>query len=91
MAHNEEVEDFGDLESMLPEASGVKEGTEGELAPPSDVGEGPVMTPPRRPVLVRTLCRPLQRLVRTLRWWRANQLPKTLQRRPTLRRWQGRG
>ena len=45
MAHDEEVEDLGDLESTLPEASGAKEGTEGQLAPPSDVGEGPVMTP----------------------------------------------
>jgi hypothetical protein len=45
MARDEEVEDLGDLESTLPKASGAKEGTEGELAPPSDVGEGPVMTP----------------------------------------------
>jgi hypothetical protein len=39
MAHDEEVEDLGDLDSMLPEASGV------ELAPPSDAGEGPSATP----------------------------------------------
>jgi hypothetical protein len=44
MAHDEEVEDLGDLDgtlpdSMLPEASGV------ELAPPSDAGEGPSTTP----------------------------------------------
>jgi hypothetical protein len=39
MAHDKEVEDLGDLDSMLPEASGV------ELAPPSDVGEGPSATP----------------------------------------------
>jgi hypothetical protein len=39
MAHDEEVEDLGDLDSMLPEASGV------ELAPPSDAGEGPSVTP----------------------------------------------
>ena len=45
MARDEEVEDLGDLESTLPEASGAKEGTEGELASPSDVGEGPVITP----------------------------------------------
>jgi hypothetical protein len=38
MAHDEEVEDLGDLDSTLPEASGV------ELAPPSDVGEGPSAT-----------------------------------------------
>jgi hypothetical protein len=39
MAHDEEVEDLGDLDSTLPEASGV------ELAPPSDAGEGPSATP----------------------------------------------
>jgi hypothetical protein len=44
MAHAKEVEDLGDLDgtlpdSTLPEASGV------ELAPPSDAGEGPPMTP----------------------------------------------
>ena len=39
MAHDEEVEDLGDLDSMLPEASGV------ELAPPFDAGEGPSVTP----------------------------------------------
>jgi hypothetical protein len=44
MAHDEEVDDLGGLESTLPEASGAKEGAEGELAPPSNVGEGPVVT-----------------------------------------------
>jgi hypothetical protein len=44
MTHDEEVEDLGDLESMLPdntlpEASGV------ELAPPPDAGKGPSATP----------------------------------------------
>ena len=39
MAHDEEVEDLGYLDSTLPEASRV------ELAPPSDVGEGPSATP----------------------------------------------
>jgi hypothetical protein len=39
MAHDEEVEDLGDLDSTLPEASGV------EPAPPSDAGEGPLATP----------------------------------------------
>jgi hypothetical protein len=39
MEHDEEVEDLGDLDSTLPEASGV------ELAPPSDAGEGPSATP----------------------------------------------
>jgi hypothetical protein len=38
MAHDEEVEDLGDLGSTLSEASGV------ELAPPSDAGEGPLAT-----------------------------------------------
>jgi hypothetical protein len=90
MVHDEEVEDLGDLYSTLPEASGVKEGTGRELASPSDVGEGPLVTP-RRPVLARTPCWPLHRLVGTLQWWRANQLPKTLRRRPALRRWRDRG
>jgi hypothetical protein len=45
MAHDEEVEDLGDLESTLPESSGAKEGIGGQLAPPSDVGEGPMTTP----------------------------------------------
>ena len=44
MAHDEEVEDLGDLDGTLPdsmllEASGV------ELAPPSDAGKGPSATP----------------------------------------------
>jgi hypothetical protein len=39
MAHDEEVEDLGDLDSTLPEALGV------ELALPSDAGEGPSATP----------------------------------------------
>jgi hypothetical protein len=39
MAHDEEVEDLGDLDSTLLEASGV------ELAPPSDAGEGTSATP----------------------------------------------
>jgi hypothetical protein len=39
MARDEEVEDLGDLDSALPEASGV------ELAPPSDADEGPLATP----------------------------------------------
>ena len=39
MAHDKEVEDLGDLYSTLPEASGV------ELAPPSDVSEGLLVTP----------------------------------------------
>jgi hypothetical protein len=39
MALDEEVEDLGDLDSTLPEASGV------ELALPSDAGEGPLVTP----------------------------------------------
>jgi hypothetical protein len=44
MAHDEEVEDLSNLDdtlpdSTLPEASGV------ELAPPSDAGKGPSVTP----------------------------------------------
>jgi hypothetical protein len=39
MAHDEEVEDLGDLDSTLPKASGV------ELAPPPHAGEGPLVTP----------------------------------------------
>jgi hypothetical protein len=39
MARDEEVEDHCDLDSMLPEGSGV------ELAPPSDAGEGPSTAP----------------------------------------------
>jgi hypothetical protein len=42
MAHDEEVEDLGDLESTLPAASGAKEGIVGQLAPPSDAGEDPM-------------------------------------------------
>jgi hypothetical protein len=45
MVRDEEAKDLGDLESTLPEASGTKEEAEGELAPPSDGGEGPVVTP----------------------------------------------
>jgi hypothetical protein len=39
MAHDEEVEDLGDLDSTLPEALRV------EPAPSSDAGEGPAVTP----------------------------------------------
>jgi hypothetical protein len=39
MAHDEKVEDLGYLDSTLPEASRV------ELAPPSDAGESPSVTP----------------------------------------------
>jgi hypothetical protein len=39
MAHDEEVEDLDDLDSTLPKASGV------DLVPPSDAGEGPLVTP----------------------------------------------
>jgi hypothetical protein len=39
MECDEEVEDLSDLDSTLPEASGV------ELALPSDAGEGPLATP----------------------------------------------
>jgi hypothetical protein len=39
MAHDEEVEDLGDLDSTLPEAAGV------ELASATNAGEGPSATP----------------------------------------------
>jgi hypothetical protein len=39
MAHDKEVEDLGDLDSTLPEASGVG------LALPSDADESPSVTP----------------------------------------------
>jgi hypothetical protein len=39
MAHDEKVKDLGDLDSTLPEASGV------ELAPSIDAGKGPSVTP----------------------------------------------
>jgi hypothetical protein len=39
MAHAEEVEDLGILDSTLPVTSGV------EVAPPSDAGEGPSTAP----------------------------------------------
>jgi hypothetical protein len=39
MAHAEEVENLGDLDSALPVTSGV------EVAPPSDVNKGPSTVP----------------------------------------------
>jgi hypothetical protein len=39
MAHAEEVEDLGNLDSTLPVTSGV------EVAPPSNAGEGPSTAP----------------------------------------------
>jgi hypothetical protein len=42
MAHDEEVEDFGDLESTTPLAVGARAGVEGTPTPPTDAGEGPV-------------------------------------------------
>jgi hypothetical protein len=44
MAHDEDVEDLGDLDSMLPEGT-LPEASRVELAPPSDAGEGPSATP----------------------------------------------
>jgi hypothetical protein len=44
MAHAEEVEDLGDMDSTLPEAS-LPEASGVELAPPSDAGKGPSSTP----------------------------------------------
>jgi hypothetical protein len=42
MAHDEEVEDLGDLESMVPLAVGARAVIGGPPAPPTDAGEGPV-------------------------------------------------
>jgi hypothetical protein len=44
MAHDEEVEDLGDLDSTLPDIS-LPEASGVELAPPSDAGKGPSLTP----------------------------------------------
>jgi hypothetical protein len=43
MAHDEDVEDLGDLDSTLPEGT-LPEASGVELAPPSDAGEGPSAT-----------------------------------------------
>jgi hypothetical protein len=42
MAHDEEVEDLGDLESTMPLAVDVGGKVEEQLAPPTDAGEGPM-------------------------------------------------
>jgi hypothetical protein len=42
MAHDEEVEDLGDLDSMLPDIS-LPEASGVELAPPSNAGKGPLL------------------------------------------------
>jgi hypothetical protein len=89
MAHDEEVRDLGDLESTLPASSVAKEGIRGQLAPPSDAGEGPVVTP--APTCASENPVPAAAPTGTLRWWRSDQLLKTLQRWSTLRRWRGRG
>ena len=44
MARDEEVEDLGDLDSTLPEAS-LLEASGVDLAPPFDAGKGPSSTP----------------------------------------------
>jgi hypothetical protein len=44
MARDEEVEDLGDLDSVLPEAS-LPEASRMELAPLSDASKGPSSTP----------------------------------------------
>jgi hypothetical protein len=44
MAHDEEVEDLGDLDSTLPEAS-LPEASGVDLAPSSDAGKGLSSTP----------------------------------------------
>jgi hypothetical protein len=83
MAHDEEVKDLGDLDSAMPEALSAKEGGSWRHHPmPARA--------PRRPVLAMTSCCPLCRLEWTLRWRRANRLPKTLRRRSALRKWRNR-
>ena len=44
MAHDEEVEDLGDLDSTLPDST-LPEVVGVELAPLTDVGKGPLATP----------------------------------------------
>jgi hypothetical protein len=44
MAHDEEVDDLGDLDNTLPDST-LPEASEVELAPPSDAGKGPSTTP----------------------------------------------
>jgi hypothetical protein len=44
MVHDEEVEDFGDLDGMLPDST-LPDALGVELAPPPDVGKGPSVTP----------------------------------------------
>jgi hypothetical protein len=75
MANDEEVKDLGGLESMMPLAEGARAGTEEQLVPPTGVSED---DPVAEPCCLKTLR------------WRPRQLPKTLQRRPTLRRWRDR-
>jgi hypothetical protein len=43
MAHDEEVEDLEDLESMLPLAVDARARIEEQSASPTDAGEGPVV------------------------------------------------
>jgi hypothetical protein len=42
MAHDEEVEDLGDLESTVPLVVDARAGIEEQPAPPTDASEGPV-------------------------------------------------
>jgi hypothetical protein len=42
MAHDEEVDDLGDLESIVSLVVDARAGIEEQPAPPTDVGEGPV-------------------------------------------------
>jgi hypothetical protein len=42
MAHDDEVEDLGDLQSTVPLAVGARAGAEDSPAPLIDAGEGPV-------------------------------------------------
>jgi hypothetical protein len=89
MAHDEDVEDLGNLdstlpESTLPEASGV------ELVLPSDAGEGPSATPAPTGGGEDPAPAPVPASEDAPRRW-SNQLPKTARQCPGLRRWQNRG
>jgi hypothetical protein len=54
MSNDEEVDDFGGLESMVPLAKDARAGIGEELAPPTGVGEDPVAAtaPPGEDTLV---------------------------------------
>jgi hypothetical protein len=75
MANDEEVDDFGGLESSVTWAEDARAGLESNRC--------------HRMALARTLWRLPRRLVKTLQW-QLRRLMKTLQRRLLLRRWRDR-